>query len=205
LLSIVQPEMPERCQPVGQDCEGLVAWQTDSTSPPEDVPLIIVALTESSSVADDGVAVADRTSPGQKIQWDHSGSILSFAAGSAIKRIKVGGECNVLRILRPHYLNIESAASAWKSFQHRARHGHLSRSPETYRDNRFEIRCQSPVPTADRLLIKQQVSLHTVSDCVHKNMPGAKRVLIRSEVLVGFWYGFGCGSMKTVSRRPLTI
>ncbi|HEY6341183.1 MAG TPA: hypothetical protein VIY49_06795 [Bryobacteraceae bacterium] len=52
--------------------------------------LIIMALTESPSVADDGVVMADRTSPGQKIQGDHPGSMLSFASGSAIKRIKAG-------------------------------------------------------------------------------------------------------------------
>jgi hypothetical protein len=54
------------------------------------VALIIVALTVSSSVADDGVVVTDGTSPGQKIQWDDPGSTLSFAPGSAIKRIKAG-------------------------------------------------------------------------------------------------------------------
>jgi hypothetical protein len=86
----MQTEMSEWRQPVGQDGEGLLAWPTDSTSRPEDLTLIIMALTKSSSMADDGVFVADRTSPGQKIQRDHPGSMLSFASGSAIKRIKAG-------------------------------------------------------------------------------------------------------------------
>jgi hypothetical protein len=75
---------------VGQDGEGLLAWPTDSAPRPEDVTLIIMALTESPAVADDGVVVADRTSPRQEVQWDHPGSMLSFASGSAIKRIKAG-------------------------------------------------------------------------------------------------------------------
>ncbi len=90
LLSTIQAEMSERCQPVRQDCEGLLAGPTDSATRPEDVALIIVALTESSSVADDRVIVADRTSPRQEVQWDHPGSMLSFASGSAIKRITAG-------------------------------------------------------------------------------------------------------------------
>ena len=52
--------------------------------------LIIVALTESLSVADDRVVAADGTSPRQKVQRDHPGSMLSFASGSAIKRITAG-------------------------------------------------------------------------------------------------------------------
>lgn len=90
LPSTMQAEMSEWSQPVGQDGEGLLAWPTDSTPRPEEAMLIIVALTESPAVADDGVVLADRTSPGQKIQWDHPGSMLSFAPGSAIKRIKAG-------------------------------------------------------------------------------------------------------------------
>ena len=52
--------------------------------------LIVVALAESPSVADDRVVAADGTSPRQQVQWDHPGSMLSFASGSAIKRITAG-------------------------------------------------------------------------------------------------------------------
>jgi len=84
-------EMPGRYQPVGQDGEGLLALPTDSASRPENVTLIIVALTEPSSVANDRVVVADGTSPRQEVQWDYpGGSMLSFASGRAIKRITAG-------------------------------------------------------------------------------------------------------------------
>jgi hypothetical protein len=49
-----------------------------------------MALTESPSVADDRVVVADRASSRQKSQRDHPGSVLSFVSGSAIKRITAG-------------------------------------------------------------------------------------------------------------------
>jgi hypothetical protein len=51
---------------------------------------IIVALTKSPSVADDRIVMANRASPRQKVQRDHPGSALSFASGSAIKRITAG-------------------------------------------------------------------------------------------------------------------
>jgi hypothetical protein len=52
--------------------------------------LVIVALTEPPSVADDRVVAANGTSPRQEFQRDHPGSILSFASGSEIKRITAG-------------------------------------------------------------------------------------------------------------------
>jgi hypothetical protein len=52
--------------------------------------LVIVTLTESPSVADDRVLTANGTSPRQEIQWDHPGSMLSFASGSEIKIITAG-------------------------------------------------------------------------------------------------------------------
>jgi len=51
---------------------------------------IIVALAKSPSVADDGVVLANRTAPRQKFQGYCPGSMLSFASGSAIKRITGG-------------------------------------------------------------------------------------------------------------------
>jgi hypothetical protein len=86
----VQAVVPRRRQVVGQSREGLLARPTDSAPHPDGSPLIIVALTESPSVADDRVVAADRAAPRQEIQWDHPGSVLSFASGSAIKRIKAG-------------------------------------------------------------------------------------------------------------------
>jgi hypothetical protein len=49
-----------------------------------------MALAEPPSVADDGVVLANRTAPRQKFQRHHPGSVLSFASGSAIKRITAG-------------------------------------------------------------------------------------------------------------------
>jgi hypothetical protein len=90
LLSTMQAVVPGRRKPIGQDREGLAARLTDSTSHPEVCVPVIVALTKSPSVADDRVVTANGTSPRQEAQWDHPGSMLSFASGSAIKRITAG-------------------------------------------------------------------------------------------------------------------
>ena len=63
---------------------------TDSASHPDRFVLIVVALAESPSVADDRGLPADGTLPRQEGQRDHPGSMLSFASGSAIKRITAG-------------------------------------------------------------------------------------------------------------------
>ena len=63
LLSTVQAVVPARREPIRQDREGLLARPTDSTSNPEAFAPVIVALTESPSVADDRVVPADWTSP----------------------------------------------------------------------------------------------------------------------------------------------
>ncbi|MGD0182666.1 MAG: hypothetical protein ABSC15_22875 [Terriglobales bacterium] len=41
-------------------------------------------------MANDSVVPANWTSPRQEVQWDHPGSLLSFASGRAIKRITAG-------------------------------------------------------------------------------------------------------------------
>ncbi len=41
-------------------------------------------------MANNRVVPANWTSPRQEVQWDHPGSMLSFASGSAIKRITAG-------------------------------------------------------------------------------------------------------------------
>ena len=55
LLSATHAEGRRRRQPIGQDREGLPARTTDSTSHPDRFVLIVVALAESPSVADDRV------------------------------------------------------------------------------------------------------------------------------------------------------
>ena len=90
LLPAVQAVVPGWRQPIGQDREGLPARLTDSAPHPDAFVLVIVALTESPSVADDRVVAANGTSPRQEVQRDHPGSMLSFASGSAIKRITAG-------------------------------------------------------------------------------------------------------------------
>ena len=90
LPSTSQSVLPRRCEPLGQDREGLPARLTDSSPHPDRFTLIVVALAESSSVADDRGLPADGTLPRQESQRDHPGSMLSFASGSAIKRITAG-------------------------------------------------------------------------------------------------------------------
>ena len=90
LLPTVQAVVPGRRQPIGQDREGFLTRLTDSAPHPDAFVLVIVALTESPSVADDRVVAANGTSPRQEVQRDHPGSMLSSASGSAIKRITAG-------------------------------------------------------------------------------------------------------------------
>jgi hypothetical protein len=77
-------------QPIGQDRERLPARFADSAPHPDVFVLIVMTLTLSPSVADDGVIKANGTSPRQEVQRNHPGSTLSFASGSAIKRITAG-------------------------------------------------------------------------------------------------------------------
>ena len=90
LLSATQGERRRRRQPIGQDREGLVARPTESAPHPNAFVPVVVGLTEPPSMADDRVLLANRTSPRQEVQGDHPGSMLSFASGSAIKRITAG-------------------------------------------------------------------------------------------------------------------
>jgi hypothetical protein len=63
---------------------------TDSASHPHALVVVIVGLAGTPSMADDREVPANRTPPWQEVQWDHPGSVLSFASGSAIKRITAG-------------------------------------------------------------------------------------------------------------------
>ncbi|MEI7903394.1 MAG: hypothetical protein WCK89_24405, partial [bacterium] len=90
LLSTPQAVVTGRRLPIGQDREGFPAWLADSAPHPDRFAPVVVALPESASVADDRVVSANWTSARQEVQWDHPGSMLSFASGSAIKRITAG-------------------------------------------------------------------------------------------------------------------
>jgi hypothetical protein len=90
LLSATQAERRRRHQPIGQDRKRLSAWMTDSAPHQHAFMLVVVGLAEPSTMTDDCVIPADRALPRQQAQWDHPGSTLSFASGSAIKRITAG-------------------------------------------------------------------------------------------------------------------
>jgi hypothetical protein len=89
-LSTPQTVLPGRRQLIWQDREGLAARLTDSAPNPDACVPVIVALTKSPTVADNRVVLADGASPRQEIQRDYPGSMMSFASGSAIKRITAG-------------------------------------------------------------------------------------------------------------------
>ena len=89
-LPTPQSVVPGRRQLIWQDREGLAARLTDSAPHPDACAPVIVALTKSPAVADNRVVSANGTTPRQAIQRDYPGSTLSFASGSAIKRITVG-------------------------------------------------------------------------------------------------------------------
>jgi len=90
LLSAAQAVVPGRRQPVGQDRESLPARPTNPAPHPDAFVPVIVALTESPSMADDSVTSTSRTPPRQSIERNYPGSMLSFVSGSAIKRITAG-------------------------------------------------------------------------------------------------------------------
>jgi hypothetical protein len=89
-LSTAQGVVGRWCEPIGQDREGSFARLADPAPNPETFMLVVMALAKSAPVADDRVVLADWTSPGQAVQRDHPGSMLSFDSGSAIKRITAG-------------------------------------------------------------------------------------------------------------------
>jgi hypothetical protein len=90
LLATPQSEMRERNEPIRQDGEGLSAWMTDTATDPDALVSVIVRLPESSSVADDRLALAKRAQPREQMKRDHPGSVLSCVSGSGIKRITAG-------------------------------------------------------------------------------------------------------------------
>jgi len=90
LLSAMDGVVPGWRQPIRQDCEGLPARLTDSAAHPNALLPIIVGWAEPSSMTNDRMVPANRAPSRQQFQRDHPGSMLSFASGSAIKRITAG-------------------------------------------------------------------------------------------------------------------
>jgi hypothetical protein len=90
LLSAMEGVVRGGRQPRRQDREGLPARLADSAPHPNTLSLVIMGWTEPPSMANNRVVSANWTSPREEVQWDHPGSILSFASGSAIKRITAG-------------------------------------------------------------------------------------------------------------------
>jgi hypothetical protein len=90
LFSATQSERRSRSEPIGQDGECLPAGRTDSASHPNAVVPVIVRVAEAPSMADYRAVLAKGASSREEIQRDHPGSMLSFASGSAIKRITAG-------------------------------------------------------------------------------------------------------------------
>src|SRR6516164_9401579 len=71
LLPAVQSEGRRWRQPIGQDREGLPARLADSAPHPDVFVLVIMALTQSLPVANNGIGEANGTSPRQQFQRNH--------------------------------------------------------------------------------------------------------------------------------------
>ena len=67
-----------------------MARPTNPAPHPKAFVAVIVGLAEPLSMADDRMLAANRTPPREEAQRNHPGSMLSFASGSAIKRITAG-------------------------------------------------------------------------------------------------------------------
>jgi hypothetical protein len=89
LLSTTQAVVPKRNQPVGQDCEGLVALPAKSAANPQAYMPVIVCLPEPLAMTDDPGRPTNWTPARQAIQRNYPGSMLSSASGSAITRIRL--------------------------------------------------------------------------------------------------------------------
>jgi hypothetical protein len=87
LSSAKHTKVTGRRERIWQDGEGHAARMADSAPDPSTLVQVIVDLTKPSSMANDCVAPAQRTSPWEELQRNHPGSVLSSVAGSAIKRI----------------------------------------------------------------------------------------------------------------------
>jgi hypothetical protein len=69
-------------------------------------------------MADDRVGLANWTPPRQEVQGDHPGSMLSFASGSATKRITAGVKARLWTVLcESSDLRVGPAPSSKHSFK----------------------------------------------------------------------------------------
>ena len=89
LLSTTQAVVSKRNQPVGQDCEGLVALPAKPAANPQAYMPVIVCLPEPLAMTDDRGSLTNWTPARQAIQRNYPGSMLSSASGSAITRIRL--------------------------------------------------------------------------------------------------------------------
>ena len=112
-----QAERRRGHEPIGQDGESLPARMTYSAAHPNAFVLVVVGVAEPPPVPDDGVVKADGTSPRQKFQRNHPGSMLSFACGSAIKRITAGVQARRDRSLLKFDLLAEAFTLRQSQFQ----------------------------------------------------------------------------------------
>jgi hypothetical protein len=109
LLSTTQRVGRRQSQPVGQDCEGLPARATHSTTHPDPFTPLIVGGTTSPTMADDRVLLTQRALPRQAVQRNYPGSRLSFVSGSAIKRIKAGVKASLADSSCPRFVLLTCA------------------------------------------------------------------------------------------------
>jgi hypothetical protein len=89
-LAAAQTECCGGRQRARQNCERKSARVTDATPNPDEVVMIVMGLSVSAAVADDGLGLAHRAAAREQAQGNHPGSELSSVSGNAIKRITAG-------------------------------------------------------------------------------------------------------------------
>jgi hypothetical protein len=89
LLSTMQAVVPKRNQPVGQNRERLFASSTAPAPNPQACVHVVVRLPEPLAMTNDRGGFANGTPPRQVIQRNYPGSLLSFASGNAITKIRL--------------------------------------------------------------------------------------------------------------------
>jgi hypothetical protein len=89
-LAAAQAEGRRGRQGARQNREGDSAGMTDAASNPDALVPVVVSLPESSTMSDDGLAMAYGAAARKQAQGNHPGSELSFISGGAIKRITAG-------------------------------------------------------------------------------------------------------------------
>ena len=84
--------MTRRRRPIGQDCEGLLAWTAEAPANPDLLVPLVMSLFKPPSVTNDGPVAAKRAHSGKQRERElaHPGSILFSGSGNAIIRITAG-------------------------------------------------------------------------------------------------------------------